>query len=104
MSSEVKRYDAVHIRYGENNIRYGEGLAADGNGEPYAKWREAIEERDALAAELEAIKGQGPVWHVYTMQPCFPGEPKGAHAQLHVALPAGTKLYTLPAAPEGGEV
>lgn len=61
-------------------------------------------ERDALAAELAAIKGQEPVGHVYTMQPCFPGEPKRAHAQLHVALPAGTKLYTLPAAPEGGEV
>ena len=29
MSSEVKRYDAVHIRYGENNIRYGEGLGVE---------------------------------------------------------------------------
>ncbi|MDH0085271.1 hypothetical protein [Stutzerimonas stutzeri] len=42
---------------------------------------------------------QQPVGHVYTMQPCFPGEPMRAHAQLHVALPAGTKLYAAPIAP-----
>lgn len=41
---------------------------------------------------------QQPVGHVYTMQPCFPGEPMRAHAQLHVALPAGTKLYAAPIA------
>lgn len=49
--------------------------------------------------ELSTLKGkQVPVGHVYTMHPCFPGEPKRAHAQLHVALPAGTKLYTAPPA------
>ena len=29
MSSEVKRYDAVHIRYEDNNIRYGEGCEVE---------------------------------------------------------------------------
>ena len=27
--SEVKRYDAVHIRYEDNNIRYGEGCEVE---------------------------------------------------------------------------
>ena len=27
--SEVKRYDAVHIRYEESNIRYGEGCEVE---------------------------------------------------------------------------
>lgn len=27
--SDVKRYDAVHIRYEENNIRYGEGCEVE---------------------------------------------------------------------------
>lgn len=27
--SEVKRYDAVHLRYEENNIRYGEGCEVE---------------------------------------------------------------------------
>ena len=29
MSSEVKRYDAVHIRYEDSNIRYGEGCEVE---------------------------------------------------------------------------
>ena len=29
MSTEVKRYDAVHIRYEDNNIRYGEGCEVE---------------------------------------------------------------------------
>ena len=29
MSSEVKRYDAVHLRYEDNNIRYGEGCEVE---------------------------------------------------------------------------
>ena len=41
-----------------HGIEWAKAIAAEGNGEPYAKWREAIEERDALAAELAAIKGQ----------------------------------------------
>jgi cell division protein FtsB len=54
------------------------------------------------APEVQAEQGerqeakQKPVGHVFTMQPCFPGEPMRAHAQLHVALPAGTKLYAEP--------
>lgn len=27
--SDVKRYDAVHIRYEDNNIRYGEGCEVE---------------------------------------------------------------------------
>ncbi len=53
--------------------------------------------RTALAEQGERQEAQQkPVGHVYTMQPCFPGEPMRAHAQLHVALPAGTKLYAEP--------
>lgn len=147
--SEVKRYEAVHLRYEDSNIRYGEGcevevvtardyaaleaecerlreqvkaLQSDANswqsgydkgradgeksaqgwkeqhGRDSAELRRLCSERDALRAELEAINGQEPVGHVYTMQPCFPGEPKRAHAQLHVSLPAGTKLFALPPA------
>ena len=44
-----------------HGIEWAKAIAAEGNSEPYAKWREAIEERDALAAELAAIKGQQPV-------------------------------------------
>lgn len=29
MSEQVKRYDAVHIRYEDNNIRYGEGCEVE---------------------------------------------------------------------------
>ena len=29
MSSEVKRYDAVHLRYEDSNIRYGEGCEVE---------------------------------------------------------------------------
>lgn len=41
-----------------HGIEWAKAIAAECNGEPYAKWRDAIEERDALAAELAAIKGQ----------------------------------------------
>ena len=99
----VKLMTIASAEPARHGIEWAKAHAAEGNNEVYAKWREAIDEAHALAAELAAIKGQKPVGHVYTMQPCFPGEPKRAHAQLHVALPAGTKLYTLPAAPEGGE-
>ena len=138
MSSEVKRYDAVHLRYEDNNIRYGEGcevevvtasdyaaleaenarlrvklmtiasaeparhgiewakaIAAEGNSEPYAKWREAIEERDALAAELAAIKGQEPVGVVYLRKG---GGISMLQVELNTPLHHGTKLYTLPSA------
>ena len=212
MSRDVKRYDAVHIRYGENNIRYGEGLgvemvtardydalhaeaealraallgiasvnpagrgiewaksyASDGlkgaGSELYARWldsfneaealrsqvsalqsdanswqsgydkgredgakaadgwkaqhardsaelRRLCAERDALAAELAAIKGQEPVAFYWqdigypeprTHGPYF-GQPSES-ALCNVdggAIPV--LLYTLPAAPEGGEV
>ncbi|HCL14864.1 MAG TPA: hypothetical protein DIC61_06545 [Pseudomonas sp.] len=62
---------------------------------------EASPEHDTRVVEVArpAQTEQQPVGHVYTMQPCFPGEPMRAHAQLHVALPAGTKLYAAPIAP-----
>lgn len=52
-----------------------------------------IAEASRMAEQGERQEAVG---HVYTMQPCFPGEPMRAHAQLHVALPAGTKLYAEP--------
>lgn len=60
---------------------------------------------DHTAQDLNMVQQveQKPVGHVYTMQPCFPGEPKRAHAQLHVALPEGTKLYTHPAPQQPGQ-
>ena len=42
MSSEVKRYDAVHLRYEDNNIRYGEGCEV-----------EVVTARDYAAIEAE---------------------------------------------------
>lgn len=39
-----------------HGIEWAKAIAAEGNGEPYAKWREAIAERDALAAELDQAR------------------------------------------------
>lgn len=49
MSEQVKRYDAVHIRYEDNNIRYGEGCEV-----------EVVTARDydALEAEFERLRAQ----------------------------------------------
>ena len=41
-----------------HGIEWAKAIAAEGNNEVYAKWREAIDEAHALAAELAAIKGQ----------------------------------------------
>ena len=57
-------------------------------------------ERDALAAELAAIKGQEPVCEV--SEETFSSD--GTSDIITCNLPIGTKLYILPAAPEGGEV
>ena len=46
---EVKRYDAVHIRYEENNIRYGGGLGVE---------MVTARDYDALRAEAEALRAQ----------------------------------------------
>ena len=46
---EVKRYDAVHIRYGENNIRYGKGLGVE---------MVTASDYDTLNAEAEALRAQ----------------------------------------------
>ena len=67
MSSEVRRYDAVHIRYEDNNIRYGEGCevevvtAADYEREvriAIAAGQRMQDERDALHAEAEALRAE----------------------------------------------
>lgn len=69
MSSEVKRYDAVHIRYEDNNIRYGEGCevevvtAADYEREvriAIAAGQRMQDKCDALQAEAEALRGLTP--------------------------------------------
>lgn len=52
-------------------------------------------------AELAAIKGQGPVGVVHLRKG---GGISMLQVELNTPLHPGTKLYTLPAAPEGGEV
>lgn len=52
----VKLMTIAHAEPARHGIEWAKAIAAEGNSEPYAKWREAIEERDALAAELAAIK------------------------------------------------
>lgn len=65
MSEQVKRYDAVHIRYEDNNIRYGEGCevevvtAADYEREvriAIAAGQRMQDKRDALHAEADALR------------------------------------------------
>ena len=117
MSSEVKRYDAVHIRYEDNNIRYGEGCevemvtardydalqsrldAAERN---VKHWQDlAVANRkvaDEALAELSALKaqqvGQEPVGVIRE------AETMGVapYADIWPWLVPGTKLYTLPPA------
>lgn len=65
MSSEVKRYDAVHLRYEDGNIRYGEGCevevvtAADYEREvriAIAAGQRMQDKCDALHSEAEALR------------------------------------------------
>ena len=49
MSSEVKRYDAVHLRYEDSNIRYGEGCEVE---------MVTARDYDALHAEAEALRAE----------------------------------------------
>lgn len=65
MSEQVKRYDAVHIRYEDNNIHYGEGCevevvtAADYEREVMTAIAAGIrmqDKYDALHAEAEALR------------------------------------------------
>ena len=46
---EVNRYDAVHIRYEDNNIRYGEGCEVE---------MVTARDYDALHAEAEALRAE----------------------------------------------
>lgn len=57
---EVKRYDAVHIRYEDRNIRYGEGCEVE---------MVTARDYDALCAELAALKAKTAVPEKYKMQP-----------------------------------
>ena len=53
-TTEVKRYDAVHIRYGDRNIRYGEGCEVE---MVTALDYDALRAENAeLKAELAALK------------------------------------------------
>ena len=82
MSSEVKRYDAVHLRYEDCNIRYGEGCEVEvvtasdyaaleaenarlrqqladvfeGNTKLHVLWTEAVRQRDKLAQALGNVE------------------------------------------------
>lgn len=67
MSEQVKRYDAVHIRYEDNNIRYGEGCevevvtAADYEREvriAIAAGKRMQDKCDALHSEAEALRAE----------------------------------------------
>ena len=57
-------------------------------------------ERDALAAELAAIKGQEPAGVVHFRKG---GGISMLQVELNTTLHPGTKLYTLPTTPEEGE-
>jgi len=82
MSSEVKRYDAVHLRYEDCNIRYGEGCEVEvvtasdyaaleaenarlrqqladvfeGNTKLHVLWTETVRQRDKLAQALGNVE------------------------------------------------
>ena len=58
--SEVKRYDAVHIRYEDNNIRYGEGCEVEVvTARDYAALEAERERlREALGGMLEVYGGE----------------------------------------------
>jgi len=67
VSSEVKRYDAVHLRYEDSNIRYGEGCevevvtASDHEREVQRAIAAGIRMQDkcaALEAECERLRSQ----------------------------------------------
>ena len=60
-----------------------------------------IDEARALRAELAAIKGREPAGVVHLRKG---GGISMLQVELNTPLHPGTKLYTLPAAPEGGEV
>lgn len=82
---EVKRYDAVHLRYEDSNIRYGEGCEV-----------EVVTASDyaALEAELARLRaGQEPVAYItgYHGGRCII-EPVNRAA----VLPSGMALYTTP--------
>lgn len=107
----VKLMTIASAEPARHGIEWAKAIAAEGNSEPYAKWREAIEERDALAAELAAIKGQQPVafyWQVigypepHKHGPYF-GWPSESALRNVDGVAITVPLYTLPAAPEGGE-
>lgn len=124
--SEVKRYEAGHVRYEESNIRYGEGcevevvtardydtLAAENKRlhkliDVANSFQDALEnERDQLRAELAALKGeQGAVATILPPDPYDERDGIWISAEdlrAIAALPAGTKLYTSPAPQQPGQ-
>ena len=116
--SEVKRYDPMGYdrlsgymqQHPEGDyVRHADYAALEAECERW-KYRcqynantahEVAAERDALAAELAAIKGQEPVAIANKGNGVF--WVKWTDAGKSLRGP-GIKLYTLPATPEGGEV
>lgn len=83
--SDVKRYEAVHLRYEENNIRYGEGCEV-----------EVVLASDYAALEDELAKlraGQEPVAYI-TGQ--FAGRCVIEAINRAAVLPTGMALYATP--------
>lgn len=67
--SNAKRYDAVHLRYEENNIRYGEGceveVVAAYDYDALAKTHSEVEtDRDIKAANLQLLVQRVLMWEV----------------------------------------
>ncbi|MDH2244857.1 hypothetical protein N5J76_03135 [Pseudomonas sp. GD03855] len=54
MSKEVKRYEAVHIRYEDGNIRYGEGCEVEVV--TAADYDALLAERDSLKKDAERYR------------------------------------------------
>lgn len=54
MNKEVKRYEAVHLRYDDNNIRYGEGCEIEVV--TASDYDALLVERDALRKDAERYR------------------------------------------------
>lgn len=91
--------DAIEKLEAENaqlKAEFAEAKSAFDRLTPHAE--AIIAERDALKAELAAMRDQKPVGEVYTMEALASGGYVRHHASLTKSLPAGTKLYAAPIA------
>lgn len=76
--SEVKRYDAVHIRYEDNNIRYGGGLGV-----------EMVTARDYDALEAECARLKNSLLEITTRHFAERWKQSASEKQLEQYLSAG---------------